>query len=102
MIDLLILLLRPALRYVEGGEKRFILIALFAWIVDVTIAHTTFRAVAGKPLKTEWTVSDVVQRIANDNTHEDQLFFIELAKFLNKQSPTGKHIKLWTQHVLTT
>ena len=102
MIDLLILLLRPALRYVEGGEKKFVLIALVAWIVDVVIAHTTFRAVAGKPLKTEWTVSDVVQRIANDDTHTEQLFFIELAKFLNKQSPTGKHIKLWTQHVLIT
>lgn len=102
MIDLLILLLRPALRYVEGGEKKYFLIALVALFVDVLIAHTTFRLVAGKPLKTEWTVSQVVQRIANDDAHPDQPFFIELAKFLNTQSPTGKHIKLWTQRVLTT
>ena len=102
MIDLLIFLLRPALCYAEGGEKKFVLIALVAFIVDAVIAHTTFRLIAGKPLKTEWTVSQVVQRIANDDTHDDQFFFIELAKFINKQSPTGKHIKLWTQHVLTT
>lgn len=98
---LLVALLRGALRYTEGGEKKFFFHAVVAGIADIVLAHTIFAMVAGFPQKHEWTISQMLMRLANDDTHENQMFFLGMSLFINKQSPTGEHIKIWTTRVLT-
>lgn len=94
MIDLLILLLVPALKAVDGGSRNplHILAALVAWPLDILIAHTTWAAVAGFPREGEWTVSHTLERLCIADGPDKQLF-IELAKSINRASPHGRHIK---------
>lgn len=95
MIDLLLLLLRPALLAVEGGSLNPLhwLAALVAFPVDVAIAHTTFRALGVKPKAHEWTVSDMLERLCMDFEHPEHRYFVETAKMINRRSPTKSHIK---------
>ena len=93
MIDILLILLKPALLYVEGKQKRYILHAIVAGIVDVIIAHTTWTILFGKPHKNEWTVSHTLERLCKDTTHPDREWFIQTALKINRISPTGDHIK---------
>ena len=62
MIDLLIVLLKPALAAVEGKSRNPLhwAAALVAFVFDVIIAHTTWIAIAGKPQKGEWTISQTL------------------------------------------
>jgi len=98
MIDLLILLLVPALKCVEGGSRYVfhILAALLAYPVDLIIARTTFRAVIGRgPQGKERTVSDMLETICHDPSHPDHQLCIEIAKKINRA--TGyPHIKAVT------
>ena len=95
MIDLLLILLRPALLALEGGSRNPLhwLAALIAWPVDVVIAHTTFRALGVSPRGHEWTVSDMLERLCMDFEHPEHSFFVGLAKMINRRSPTRSHIK---------
>lgn len=95
MIDLLIILLVPALKAVEGGSKNPLhwLAAIIAWLVDMLIAHTTWALVAGFPRKGEWTVSHTLERLCCDFDNPDVLLYIEVARKINRVSPTGRHIK---------
>lgn len=92
MIDLLILFLRPALLCVEAKQYRYALHALVAWLVDLVIAHTTWAAMNGWPERGEWTVSHTLERLCATPGVRQQLF-VEIAKEINRNSPTGRHIK---------
>lgn len=98
MIDLLLLLLRPALLAVEGGSRNPLhwLAAVVAGVVDVVIAHTTWAAVTGWPRRGEWTVSHTLERLCVTPGERQQLF-IEIARDINRVSPTGRHIKAVTE-----
>ena len=95
MTALLLLLLPGALRYTDGGERQFVLHAAIALVLDVIVAHTTFAAIAGWPKRDEWTVSHMLERLAHpDNCFDpDYMLYRELALFINRKSPTGRHIK---------
>lgn len=94
MIDLLILLLRPALKCVEGGSRwpHHILAALIAYLVDLAICNTYWRYLAGPKQGREKTISDTLERLCKEEGERQQLF-IEIAKEINRASPTGNHIK---------
>jgi hypothetical protein len=108
VIDLLIILLRPALRAVETDYSAWTWRdwlrwgAAFGWLdwlalliaapLDVLIAHTTWRLMAGPMLPTEWTISHTLERLCV-TPGPDQQLYIEIAKKINRESPTGKHIK---------
>jgi hypothetical protein len=94
MIDLLLVLLRPALRAAEGDSKNPFdwLALLIAWPLDVLIAHTTWALVAGWPRKGEWTISHTLERLVLEQ-RPDRLFFVEIARYINRVSPIGRHIK---------
>lgn len=96
MIDLLILLLKPALAAVEGKSRNPLhwLAALVAYVLDVLIAHTTWVALAGWPQRGEWTISQTLERLVQETAHPDHALFVELAKRINRESPTGKHIPI--------
>lgn len=95
MIDLLIILLTPALKAVEGGSKNplYWLCAVVAFLVDIAIAHTSWALVAGWPKKGEWTVSDTLERLCLEFDSADHHLFVQIAKRINRASPTGAHIK---------
>ena len=98
MIDLLILLLAPALRYIEDKETPWwrldlAALAIVAWWVDVFIAHTTWRAMTGPLLPTEWTISHTLERLCKEKEHPDYELFIQIAKKINRVSPTHDHIR---------
>ena len=95
MIDLLLVLLRPALLALEGGSRNPLhwLAALIAFPIDVLIAHTTFRALGVRPQGHEWTVSHMLERLCMDFQHPEHLFFVALARMINRRSPTRAHIK---------
>ncbi len=95
MIDLLIVLLRPALKAVEGGSKNPFhwLCAVVAWLVDIAIAHSSWALVAGWPKNGEWTISHTLERLCVDYQNPDHHLFVQIATKLNRVSPTGDHIK---------
>lgn len=93
MIDLLILLLRPALLCTEGGRWWLLPFAVLAWVVDVILAHTTWALVAGWPKRNEITISDTLERLCMSFDHPDHKLFVAVAKKINSISPTHSHIK---------
>lgn len=89
-----ILLLEPALRCADGGDRRPHMVALtvIAWLADIVVAHTSWALVTGFPRKGEWTISHTLERLCvTDGPHQQD--YIALAKWINKKSPTGAHIK---------
>lgn len=96
MIDLLIILLVPALKAVEGGSRNPLhwLCAVVAWPVDVIIAHTTWALVAGWPQEGEVTVSHTLERLAHpDNAaHPDYNLMRQIALKINRVTESP-HIK---------
>lgn len=98
MIDLLLLLLVPALKAVDGGSRHpaHIAAALAAWPLDILIARTTWRGIAGPLHKGEWTISDSLERLCHpDNAeHERYTLFCEIGREINRVSPTKRHIKI--------
>jgi hypothetical protein len=93
MIDLLILLLVPALRFLNEPRQYwyFFWAPLPAWLIDIAIAHSTWALVAGFPRIGEVTVSDTLERLCR-TPGPDQPLFIELARKINRASGT-QHIK---------
>jgi len=68
MIDLLILLLAPALRFRENPRKYwyFFWALVPAYLLDVLVAHTSFALVAGWPHPGEYTVSQMLYRLCRE------------------------------------
>jgi len=94
VIDLLILLLRPTLKYTEGGDVRYLPIALIAWPLDILLAHTTWALITGGfPRKGEWTISHTLERLCVDWNNPDVHLYRRIAQKINRISPTGAHIK---------
>ena len=93
MIFLLLLLIGPALKCIEGGNWRYCWAVLPAYLLDVLIAHTTWALVFGWPKPHEWTISHTLERIVKDQSHPCRLLAVEIAKQINAVSPTGNHIK---------
>ncbi len=93
MTWLLLKLLPGALRYTDGGERRFVLLAAIVLVLDVIAAHTTFAVIAGRPRKGEWTVSQMLERLCVQWSHPDRMLFVALAQHINRISPTKDHIK---------
>ncbi len=95
MIFLFLLLLRPALLCVEGGSRKphHVAAALVAWVLDLIIARTTWRLVAGPLQGSERTISDSLERLCLDINHPDWALFYSLSRHINRLSPTGNHIK---------
>ena len=100
MIDLLIILLIPALKAVDGGSRNPLhwLCALVAGIVDVVIAHTTWAFVAGWPRKGEWTVSHTLERLCHytNSAHPDYFLWCEIGYKINRAT-RSHHIKVLTE-----
>lgn len=86
MIDLLIILLRPALLFLNAPKKHwyFFWAPIPAYFIDVLVAHTTWAAVAGFPHIGEETVSDTLERLCNDVTHPDHELFVQLGLKINR------------------
>ncbi len=97
VIDLLILLLKPALRAADGGSRNplDILAVLVAWPLDMLIAHTTWALMFGWPQKGEWTISHTLERLcaADNDAHDDYWLLVQIAKKINRASTHGLHIK---------
>lgn len=94
MIDILILLLKPALLW-ESNPRRFWYLtplALIAQIADLLACHTAWACIAGWPQAHEWTISHTLERLCVEHT-EDQFFYIHLARKINRMAPGGRHIK---------
>lgn len=100
MIDIMLLLLVPALKAVDGGSRHpaHIAAAVIAWPLDMLIARTTWRAIAGPLHKGERTISDSLERLCHpDNAgHERYAFFCEIGREINRVSPTKRHIVVLT------
>lgn len=97
MIDLLILLLKPALLIERGGWWLLLApITIVAWLIDILICHTTWAMVAGWPHEGEVTISHTLERLCHplNAGHPDYRLFVEVARRINRVSPTGRHIKV--------
>ena len=97
MIDLLILLLRPAVACADDPKRYWYLapIALAAWLIDTIIAHTSWALVAGWPRRGEWTISDTLERLCahTNSTHPDYFLFCEIGYKINRATQSN-HIKV--------
>ena len=96
MIDLLILLLRPAVACADDPKRYWYLapVAILAWFVDILIAHTTWALVAGWPKVGEVTISHTLERLAHpDNAaHPDYNLMRQIALKINRVTESP-HIK---------
>jgi len=95
MIFLFLLLLDPALKCVDGGSRKphHIAAALVAWVLDLIIARTTWRLIAGPLQGSERTISDSLERLCLDVHNPDWALFYSLSRRINRASPNGRHIK---------
>lgn len=94
MIDLILWLLVPALKAIDGKSRNpwHWLAAAIVLPIDVIVAHTTWRTLGGAPQTGEWTISQMLERLCV-TAGERQKLFIQLALEINRRSPTGAHIK---------
>lgn len=93
---ILIALLRPALMCVDGGSRKpaHVAAAVVALVADLVAAHTVWAWFIGGLHPGEKTISDTLERLAQHNMLDpDYLLYRELALFINRKSPTGRHIK---------
>ena len=97
MIDILILLLKPALLWESDKLKYWYLtpVALVAWIADMIAAHTVWALTAGWPKRGEWTISHTLERLCDQWAHPDCLLFIQISKKINRVAGHA-HIKAVT------
>lgn len=91
----LVLVLRPALACVDGGSRKpqHVAAALLGLVVDLLGAMTWWRLLAGPRQGAERTISDTLERLCI-TPGERQHLFIEIAKEINRASPTGRHIEV--------
>lgn len=94
MIDLLLILLRPALLWESDKIGHWYLapVAVLAWVADIIIAHTTWAAIYGWPKRGEWTISHTLERLCKDTEHDDYELLVQIALKINRVSPTKAHI----------
>jgi hypothetical protein len=94
---ILVWLLRPALMCVDGGSRKpaHIAAAVVAWVADLVAAHTVWAWFIGGLHPGEKTISDTLERLAHisNSLDPDYMLYRELALFINRKSPTGRHIK---------
>ena len=99
MIDLLILLLRPAVACADNPKRYWYLapIAILAWFVDIISAHTTWALVAGWPKAGEVTISHTLERLAHstNSSDPDYQLYRQIALKINRATKS-KHIKAVT------
>jgi len=96
MIDLLCLLLYPALLGLSNPKKYwfFIPITLLAWIVDFIANYTIISIlIMAFPKQGEYTFSQRLGRLVKESGPDQQLF-VEIAKKLNRIDPLHNHISL--------
>lgn len=100
MIDILIFLLVPALKATDAGSRNplHIVAALVAWPLDMLIARTSWRGIAGPLHKGERTISDSLERLCHPSNcdHPDYEWFVQTGLKINRASPTGRHIIVLT------
>jgi hypothetical protein len=86
MIDLLIILLAPALKFLNEPKKfwYFFWAPLPAWFADIIITHSTWVLVAGFPHIGEVTISDTLERLCSDLEHPDHALFWQLGLKINR------------------
>lgn len=103
MIDLLIIMLVPALRFLENPGKYwyFSFAPIPALILDIAVAHTTWALIAGMPRKGEVTVSDTLERLCRDTNHPDHALFLQIALKINRAAGFA-HIKACSNDYSTT
>jgi hypothetical protein len=93
----LIALLRPALMCVDGGSRKpaHVAAAVVAWVADLVAAHTVWAWAIGGMQYGERTISDSLERLAHPYNAFDvnHPLYVNLALYINRQSPTGEHIK---------
>jgi hypothetical protein len=101
MIDLLLWMLVPALNYVNGVDtrNRLIPVVLAATLLDMLIAHTTWRALTGPLQGSEKTISDSLERLCHPSNglHEDYDLFCQIALKINRacKFPHIKVVASW-------
>jgi len=95
VIFLFLLLLGPALKCVDGGSRKphHVVAALVALVLDLIIARTTWRLIAGPLQGSERTISDSLERLCLDVHNPDWALFYSLSRRINRASPNGRHIK---------
>lgn len=84
MTFIFLLLLKPALLYVEHGQSRYFIQAVIAYWLDVVLAHSVWALIAGWPQQGEWTISEMLERLVRDTDHPDHELFVEIAKKINR------------------
>ncbi len=93
----LALLLRPALRCADGGSRApgDVAAGFAGLLVDVLGRLTWWRVLAGDPYPGEKTISDSLERLCGPGWewHPRRALFVEIAREINRNSPTGRHIK---------
>lgn len=95
MTWLLLVCLRPALLCLANPARHwYYLPALVLGLVaDVWVAHTVFARMAGqRPQRSEWTVSQMLERMCGELDHPQHGLFVELAVYINRAAGT-RHIK---------
>lgn len=97
MIDLLLTLAGPAIRYADDPQRNYwrvhvLVYTLFVWIIDMVLAHTVWAWYFGWPERKEWTISHTLERLCKTPGPYQQ-FHIAFSKKINRESPTGNHIK---------
>ena len=95
MIFLFLILLKPALQCVDGGSRNplHIAAALIAWVLDLIIARTTWRLIAGPLQGSERTISDSLERLCKDVHNPNWAMYYSISRYINSLSPTGNHIR---------
>lgn len=97
---LLVVLLKPALRYVDDKSTPWWRLdlaacALVAWVADVIAAHTLWALVFGWPEPHEITISHTLKRLWKDKDHPRHALAYAIAVEIEKVSPG--HIEGKTQ-----
>lgn len=95
MIDLLLLLLYPALLWDSDKLRYWYLtpVAFVAWLADIFVCHTYWAWLTGRPHIGEVTVSHTLERLCFDFQHPYHLQCVALAKAINRADPRHSHIK---------
>jgi hypothetical protein len=98
MTFIFLVLLPYALKAADAKSRNplHIVAAVVAWLLDILLAHTAWALVAGWPREGEVTISQTLGRLCSPENadHPDYWLFVEIAKKINRVSPTGAHIRV--------
>jgi hypothetical protein len=95
VIDFLLRLAAPALRFADNPNRNYrrvhlVLYTLIVALLDVLLAHTVWAWFFGFPQKGEWTISHTLERLIKTDA-VDRLWLFGFAFRINEISPG--HIK---------